>query len=68
MVCRNVLSTFFWGGGALHVSLLNISTSVFLPLQPGDNFFPADENNMLISDGSNFLDTWEVSALVKQGD
>lgn len=32
-----------------------------LPLQPGDELFPADEHNQLISDGSNFLDTWEVT-------
>ncbi|XP_036977349.1 aldo-keto reductase family 1 member B1-like isoform X1 [Acanthopagrus latus] len=36
--------------------------------KPGDNFFPADENNMLISDGSNFLDTWEaMEELVDDG-
>nr|XP_033471275.1 aldo-keto reductase family 1 member B1-like [Epinephelus lanceolatus] len=28
--------------------------------KPGDEMFPCDENNQLISDGSNFLDTWEA--------
>ncbi|XP_070848051.1 aldo-keto reductase family 1 member B1-like [Chaetodon trifascialis] len=28
--------------------------------KPGDEFFPADENNKFISDGSSFLDTWEA--------
>ncbi|XP_049423154.1 aldo-keto reductase family 1 member B1-like [Epinephelus fuscoguttatus] len=28
--------------------------------KPGDEIFPCDENNQLISDGSNFLDTWEA--------
>lgn len=31
-----------------------------LLLKPGDELFPLDENQQLISDGSNFLDTWEV--------
>ncbi|XP_035852273.1 aldo-keto reductase family 1 member B1-like [Sander lucioperca] len=50
----------------------NISTSCFdfhfsphfvfyvLPLQSGDELFPLDEHSQLISDGSNFLDTWEA--------
>ncbi|KAM8907830.1 aldo-keto reductase family 1 member B1-like [Spinachia spinachia] len=28
--------------------------------KPGDELFPFDENQQLISDGSNFLDTWEA--------
>nr|XP_040030656.1 aldo-keto reductase family 1 member B1-like [Gasterosteus aculeatus aculeatus] len=28
--------------------------------KPGDELFPLDENQQLISDGSNFLDTWEA--------
>uniref|UniRef100_A0A671YIL3 aldose reductase n=1 Tax=Sparus aurata TaxID=8175 RepID=A0A671YIL3_SPAAU len=36
--------------------------------KPGDNVFPVDENNALISDGSNFLDTWEaMEKLVDDG-
>lgn len=31
-----------------------------LQLQPGDDIFPLDEDGKVISDGSNFLDTWEV--------
>ncbi|XP_029901274.1 aldo-keto reductase family 1 member B1-like [Myripristis murdjan] len=29
-------------------------------VQPGDQLFPYDENGQVISDGSNFLDTWEA--------
>ncbi|XP_056223779.1 aldo-keto reductase family 1 member B1.1 isoform X2 [Seriola aureovittata] len=28
--------------------------------KPGDDIFPVDEHGQVISDGSNFLDTWEV--------
>lgn len=28
--------------------------------KPGDEFFPLDENEQIISDDSNFLDTWEA--------
>ncbi|KAM3588012.1 uncharacterized protein V6R79_019173 [Siganus canaliculatus] len=28
--------------------------------KPGDDLFPLDEHGQLISDGSNFLDTWEA--------
>ncbi|XP_073336694.1 aldo-keto reductase family 1 member B1-like [Pagrus major] len=36
--------------------------------KPGDNVFPVDENDELISDGSNFLDTWEaMEKLVDDG-
>ncbi|XP_069376360.1 aldo-keto reductase family 1 member B1-like isoform X2 [Paralichthys olivaceus] len=28
--------------------------------KPGDDLFPLDEHDQVISDGSNFLDTWEV--------
>ncbi|XP_026219797.1 aldo-keto reductase family 1 member B1-like [Anabas testudineus] len=28
--------------------------------QPGDKLFPSDEQGQLISDGSNFLDTWKA--------
>ncbi|XP_034434406.1 aldo-keto reductase family 1 member B1-like [Hippoglossus hippoglossus] len=28
--------------------------------KPGDDIFPLDEHNQVISDGSNFLDTWEA--------
>ncbi|XP_045927699.1 aldo-keto reductase family 1 member B1.1 [Micropterus dolomieu] len=28
--------------------------------KPGDELFPCDEHNQVISDGSNFLDTWEA--------
>ncbi|XP_041636415.1 aldo-keto reductase family 1 member B1-like [Cheilinus undulatus] len=29
-------------------------------MKPGEELFPMDENNQVISDGSNFLDTWEA--------
>lgn len=29
-------------------------------IKPGDDIFPADEDGKIISDGSNFLDTWEA--------
>uniref|UniRef100_A0A7N8Y2X8 aldose reductase n=1 Tax=Mastacembelus armatus TaxID=205130 RepID=A0A7N8Y2X8_9TELE len=36
--------------------------------KPGDELFPSDENQQLISDGSNFLDTWEaMEKLVDDG-
>uniref|UniRef100_A0A8C6M0K4 aldose reductase n=1 Tax=Nothobranchius furzeri TaxID=105023 RepID=A0A8C6M0K4_NOTFU len=37
-------------------------------MQPGDEMFPEDENNQIISDGSSFLDTWEaMEQLVDDG-
>lgn len=41
------------------VNLFSFCT--FLPLQPGNEPFPTDERKQLISDGTNFLDTWEVN-------
>ncbi|KAG7239100.1 hypothetical protein INR49_026641 [Caranx melampygus] len=32
--------------------------------KPGDDIFPLDEDGNVISDGSNFLDTWEVIQLL----
>ncbi|XP_074553872.1 aldo-keto reductase family 1 member B1-like isoform X3 [Halichoeres trimaculatus] len=37
-------------------------------MKPGQELFPMDENNKTISDGSNFLDTWEaMEKLVDEG-
>uniref|UniRef100_A0A3Q3VQ49 alcohol dehydrogenase (NADP(+)) n=1 Tax=Mola mola TaxID=94237 RepID=A0A3Q3VQ49_MOLML len=36
--------------------------------KPGDDLFPTDEHNHIVSDGSNFLDTWEaMEKLVEAG-
>uniref|UniRef100_S4RHV2 Aldo-keto reductase family 1, member B1 (aldose reductase), tandem duplicate 1 n=1 Tax=Petromyzon marinus TaxID=7757 RepID=S4RHV2_PETMA len=37
-------------------------------LQPGEDLFPLDENDKVITDGTDFLDTWEaMEALVDAG-
>lgn len=33
---------------------------MFCLCKPGDEMFPLDEHNQLITDGTDFLDTWEV--------
>ncbi|XP_024140230.1 aldo-keto reductase family 1 member B1 isoform X1 [Oryzias melastigma] len=44
------------------------SSATLSLLQPGDNLFPLDDDKQIITDDSNFLDTWEaMEKLVDDG-